>query len=67
MFFKTASRINPQTNQLSIYYRLVENGRDVLGSIRQRNIMAVGFMDEVSTEELHCIADRLNDRIAGQG
>ena len=67
MFFKTSSRINPQTNQLSIYYRLVENGRDVLGSIRQRNIMSVGFMDEVSTEELHCIADRLNDRIAGQG
>ena len=67
MFYKTASRINPQTNRLSIYYRLVENGRDVPGIIRQRNIMAVGFMDEVNTEELHCISNRLNDHIAGQG
>jgi hypothetical protein len=28
--------------------------------------MGVGFMDDVSTEELHCIADGLNDRLSGQ-
>jgi len=67
MFFKTASRINPQTGKLSIYYRLVENSRNVLGGIYQRSIMPVGFMDDVSTEELHRIADGLNERIAGQG
>ena len=67
MFFKTASRINPQTGKLSIYYRLVENSRNVLGGVFQRSIMSVGFMDEVSTEELHRIADGLNERIAGQG
>ena len=66
MFFKTASRINPQTGQLSIYYRLVENSRNALGGIYQRNIMAVGYMDDVSTDELHRIADGLNERIAGQ-
>ena len=66
MFFKTASRINPQTGKLSIYYRLVENSRNILGGIYQRNIMAVGYMDEVSTEELHRIADGLNERISGQ-
>jgi len=67
MFFKTASRINPQTGKLSIYYRLVENSRNVLGGIYQRSIMPVGFMDDVNTEELHRIADRLNERIAGKG
>ena len=67
MFFKTASRINPQTGKLSIYYRLVENSRNALGGISQRNIMTVGYMDDVSTEELHSISDGLNDRISGQG
>ena len=28
--------------------------------------MGVGFMDDVSTEELYLIADGLNDRISGQ-
>ena len=67
MFFRTQSRVNPTTGKLSIYYRLVENNRNALGGISQRNIMTVGFMDEVNTEDLHRIADCLNDRIAGQG
>jgi hypothetical protein len=67
MFFKTASRINPQTGQLSIYYRLVENSRNALGEIKQRNIMTVGYMDDVTTVELHRICDGLNDRVSGQG
>jgi len=67
MFFKTASRINPQTGKLSIYYRLVENSRNALGGFTQRSLMSVGFMDDVSTEELHRIADGLNERIIGQG
>jgi len=66
MFFKTHSRINPQTGRLSIYYRLVENNRNALGGISQRSIMGVGFMDDVSTEELHLIADGLNARLSGQ-
>jgi transposase len=65
MFFKTHSRINPQTGELSIYYRLVENNRNALGGISQRSIMAVGFMDDVTTKELHLIADCLNDRVSG--
>jgi len=67
MFFKTASRINPQTGKLSIYYRLVENSRNAVGGFTQRSLLSVGFMDDVSTEELHHIADGLNDRINGQG
>ena len=67
MFFKTQTRKNPATGKLSIYYRLVENNRNAFGGISQQNIMTVGFMDEVNTEDLHRIADCLNDRIAGQG
>ena len=67
MFFKTQTRKNPDTGELSIYYRLVENNRNALGGISQRNIMTVGFMDDVETADLHRIADCLNDRIAGQG
>ena len=67
MFFKTHSRIHPHTGRLSIYYRLVENSRNAIGGVHQRSIMAVGFMEDVSTEELHRIADGLNNRISGQG
>jgi hypothetical protein len=67
MFFKTATRRNPQTGKLSIYYRLVENSRNALGGISQRQIMTVGYMDDVNTEELHRIADGLGERISGQG
>ena len=66
MFFKTHSRINPQTGELSIYYRLVENNRNAFGGISQRSIMGVGFMDDVSACELHLIADCLNALISGQ-
>jgi transposase len=65
MFFKTHSRINPKSGQLSIYYRLVENYRNAVGGISQRSIMGVGFMDDVSTKELHLIADGLNALISG--
>jgi transposase len=66
MFFKTQSRINPDTGRLSIYYRLVENNRNAVGGISQRSIMGVGFMEDVNTEELHFIADGLNSLISGQ-
>lgn len=65
MFFKTASRTNPQTKQLSIYYRLVENSRNVLGDVYQRTILSVGFMDDLTAEELHLVQDGLNDKIEG--
>jgi hypothetical protein len=66
MFFKTHSRINPKSGQLSIYYRLVENNRNAVGGISQRSIMGVGFMDDVSAKELHLIADGLNALVCGQ-
>jgi hypothetical protein len=67
MFFKTSTRRNPQTGKLSIYYRLAENSRNAIGGINQRHIMTVGYMDDITTEELHRIADGLGERISGQG
>lgn len=66
MFFRTQSRINPETGKHSIYYRLVENYRDVMGDVRQRAILSVGFMEDVTPEELLAIADGLNARYAAQ-
>jgi len=34
MFFKTQTRVNPQTGKPSIYYRLMESYRKVLGEVR---------------------------------
>jgi hypothetical protein len=66
MFFKTASRINPQTGRMSIYYRIVENYRNILGDTRQRTILSVGFMEGVTPAELWSIADGLNACYAGE-
>ncbi|MDR1864387.1 MAG: hypothetical protein LBR08_02330 [Bacteroidales bacterium] len=66
MFFKTATRINPVTGNMSICYRLVENCRNVPGEVRQRSIMAVGYMEGISAGELWAVADGLNDRISGK-
>ena len=39
---------------------------NALGGISHCSIMAVGFMEDVSTKEVHLIASCLNDRISGQ-
>ena len=66
MFFNTASRIDPQTREMSIYYRLVENYRNVLGDTRQRTILTIGRMDGIKPRELWAIADGLNARYQGE-
>lgn len=65
MFFKTQTRVNPQTGELSTYYRLVESYRNVLGEVRQRSILPAGFMDDITPEELWAVADGLNARYSG--
>ena len=66
MFFKTASRINPQTREMSTYYRLVENYRNVLGDTRQRTVLTIGRMDGIKPKELWSIADGLNALYRGE-
>jgi len=66
MFFKTASRIDSQTREMSIYYRLVENYRNVLGDTRQRTILSIGRMEGINPKELWAIADGLNAQYRGE-
>ena len=66
MFFKTASRIDPQTREMSIYYRLVENYRNVLGDTRQRTVLSIGRMEGIKAKELWAIADGLNAQYRGE-
>ena len=65
MFFKTASRIDPQTREMSIYYRLVENYRNLVGDTRQRTVLTIGRMEGIKPKELWAIADGLNARYRG--
>jgi len=66
MFFKTTSRIDPQTREMSIYYRLVENYRNILGDTRQRTVLTVGRMEGIKAKDLWAIADGLNALYRGE-
>ena len=58
-------RKNPQTGELSGYYRLVESYRDLNDVIRHRTILTVGFLDELSVVQLNLIQKGLTQRIEG--
>jgi len=65
MFFKASMRKNPQTGELSGYYRLVESYRDNNDVIRHRTILTVGFLDELGASQLNQIQKRLTKCIEG--
>ena len=60
MFFRTQSKIDPQTKEMYIYYRLVESYRDVMGDTRSRTVLSVGRMEGIKPQQLWAIADGLN-------
>ena len=66
MFFRTQSKIEPQTKKMYIYYRLVESYRDIMGDTRNRTILSVGRMEGIKPQELWAIADGLNARYRGE-
>ena len=66
MFFKTAFRTDPQTKELYIYYRLVENYRNILGDTRQRTVLSIGRMEGIKPQELWAVADGLNCLYRGE-
>jgi len=66
MFFKTAFRNDPQTNRPYIYYRLVENYRNILGDTRQRTVLSTGRMEGITPKELWDVADGLNALYRGE-
>lgn len=66
MYFKATFRHNPATGKSDWYFRLVESHRNVLGDVRQRTILSVGFMNEFSGDQIDLIQDGINNRILGQ-
>lgn len=66
MYFRATYRHNPKTGKSDWYYRLVESYRNVLDEVRQRTVLAVGFMDEFTGDQIDMIQTGINNRILGQ-
>lgn len=47
------------------YYRLVESYRDVSGQVRKKTLLTIGFLEDVSGDEMCLIQTRLNEKISG--
>ncbi len=62
MYFKFSLRKHPQTQKLSGYYRLVESYRNGDNRICHHTILNVGFMEDVTAEQLNKIQKQLTDR-----
>ncbi|MCK9423612.1 MAG: hypothetical protein M0Q38_13550 [Bacteroidales bacterium] len=58
-------RHNPKPGELSGYYRLVESYRNFENRICHRTMLAAGFLDELSGEQLKKIQKGLNLRVEG--
>lgn len=58
-------RMNPETAMPCGYYRLVESYRDVSGAVRKKTLLSVGFLADLSGDELCLIQTRLNEKISG--
>jgi len=65
MFFKVSMRKNPETAMPCGYYRLVESYRDVSGEVRKKTLLSIGFLSDLSGDELCLIQTRLNEKISG--
>jgi transposase len=61
LYFKFTIRHNPSTGNLDSYYRLVESYRNVDDRICHRTLLNIGFMPDVSVEQLNAIRTHLNN------
>jgi hypothetical protein len=62
MYFKSTVRKHPQTGILSGYYRLVKSYRNGDNRICHRTILNVGFMDDVTADQLNIIQKQLTEK-----
>jgi transposase len=62
VYFKFSLRKHPHTEKLTGYYRLVESYRNADNRVCHQTILNVGFMDDVSPEQLHKIQQQLTQR-----
>lgn len=65
MYFRSSTRRDPATGQISGYYRLIESYRNVHDRICHRTILSAGFLDELSADQLNQIQKGLNNRVEG--
>jgi hypothetical protein len=63
MYFKVSMRRNPETKMISGYYRLCENYRDGHDSIRNRTVLAAGYLDNLSVEQKQSLCKRITDKV----
>lgn len=66
MYFKMSLRKNPDTQELSGYYRLVESYRNAEDRVCHRTILNVGFIDHLPAEHLNKIQRHLTQRAEGK-
>ena len=45
---------------------MVESYRNILDEVRQRTLLSVGFMDELTGDQIDQVQDGINSRIKGQ-
>ncbi len=66
MYFKATYRYNPKTDKSDWYYRLVESYRNNLDEVRQRTLLSIGFLNELSGDQIDLVQKGIRDRISGQ-
>lgn len=66
VYFKSSIRTNPETKEIDGYYRLVESYRNIEGRVCHRTLLNVGFLEQVSVDQLNKIQSHLNARYKKQ-
>lgn len=66
MYFKMSLRKNPDPQELSGYYRLVESYRNAENRVCHRTIVNVGFIDHLPADHLNKIQRHLTHRAEGK-
>lgn len=64
MYFRISMRKNPETKELSGYYRLLESYRNQYGRTCHRTMLSAGFLDELSADQLNAIQKILTAKVA---
>jgi len=67
MYFKISMRKNPETKELSGYYRLVESYRNHNGNVCVRTMLSAGFLDELNSDQLNLIQKILTAKVSNSG
>ncbi|MGH2644186.1 MAG: hypothetical protein ACRDE2_09570 [Chitinophagaceae bacterium] len=67
LYFKSSIRKNPATGHYDGYYRLVESYRNMGGRICHRTLLHIGFLPEITPEQLNKVQAHLNNRYQKQG